>query len=116
MRRILLMLPLLIVLLSVVLLSTSTSREERKKGFVTSCNAEGDRTVTDPEKRRVFHEYCDCAGERVVNKFTESDWKKIDSYQAKGNKEALLKMMTPVIQPCLDELQKKLKEIDSKAE
>ncbi len=95
---------------ALLLASFSNTRESRKKDFIASCNESGDQQLTEPAQRKLFHEYCDCAGEKIVNKFTEADWKRLEKLQNSGQEDEVKKMTMPIVQTCLTEMRRSVAE------
>jgi hypothetical protein len=94
--------------LTVLAQSDRQTPAERKKAFVSSCNEAGDEKLKDSKSRTIFHEYCECAGETLSNKFADADWDEVAQLSKDGKDSLSNAKMTPIIQPCLDELQRKL--------
>ena len=92
------------------LMACQPSKKDMKASFEKSCNQSGDQQFTDPKARQMFHEYCSCAAEQAVNKFTVAEWQELDKMKKDGREEAVKAKLTPVLQPCLDELTKKMSE------
>lgn len=89
-------------LLTFSLLSCSPSKEKIKASFVKSCMQEVE-SQTDPKMKEMMKEYCECSGEKVVNKFSATE---IAAFNTMSKTEMQAKLM-PVIQGCLDELTQK---------
>jgi len=91
-----------VILLGMSLTSCFPSKEKIKEKFVESCVA-GIDPQTDPKIKDLMKEYCECSGEKVVNKFTASE---IAAFEKMSKAEMRAKLM-PVIQGCLNELSRK---------
>jgi hypothetical protein len=79
--------------------------EERtivKTEFVKSCITSGTDGVTDKGMIKAMNTYCECAGEKVVNKFTR---KEIEGFNDMTEAQ-IEKTLMPVIDACLQQLQK----------
>jgi hypothetical protein len=91
-----------VALLGFGLVSCAPSKEKMKEQFVKSCMGEiGEQA--DPKMKAMFKDYCECSGEKVVNKFSA---KEIAAFNNMSKTELQAKLM-PVIQTCLDELSQK---------
>jgi hypothetical protein len=91
-----------VAMLSLGLFSCAPSKEKMKEQFVKSCMGEiGEQA--DPKMKQIFNEYCECSGEKVVNKFSA---KEIAAFNNMSKTELQAKLM-PVIQTCLDDLSQK---------
>ena len=91
-----------VALLSFSLLSCSPSKEKIKASFVKSCMQEVE-SQTVPKMKEMMKDYCECSGEKMVNKFSASEIKAMDKM---SQSEMRAKLM-PVIQDCIDELKQK---------
>lgn len=93
------------------LASCSPSKEDVKKEFIKACNEGGDKQMTTDAAKKVFHDYCECSGEKVADKFSIKELEEFNKLQKTPDparqQELQTKMMT-VIQPCLTELQSKM--------
>ncbi len=93
-----------LLLLPFVLTSCSDKKKKMKAEVVKECVDGGEKQFSDPKIRGFFHEYCECSGEKIVEKISDEEFKAMKS---KSDAETQAKLM-PIIQPCLDELQKKM--------
>ena len=100
-----------LLLLCAFTLTSCTDKKKKLKDQVTKeCIEGGDKQFTDPKIRGYFHEYCECSGERTSEKISGSEWKEFDKMKKEGREAEMQAKLMPVIQPCLDELQKKISE------
>lgn len=83
--------------------SCTPSKEKLKEQFVKSCMGEVEGKV-DPSMKQSMQEYCECSGEKVVNKFSASEMAAFGTM----DKDKLQAKLMPVIQGCLNELQAKI--------
>jgi hypothetical protein len=77
-------------------------RKTVKAEFVKSCISSGTEGTTDKGMIKAMNTYCECAGEKVVNKFTK---KEIESFNTMTEAQ-IEKTLMPVIDACLQQLQK----------
>ena len=90
------------------LASCKDNREEEKKKFVNTCMDQGGNQMADPKMKEYFNEYCECSAEKVLDKYSQKEIEEMEADAKKtGSQEAMMANLMPVVQPCLDELQKK---------
>jgi hypothetical protein len=95
--------------LCITTLISCTDKKKKLKDQVTKeCIEGGDKQFTDPKIREYFHEYCKCSGEKTSEKLSSDQWKEFDKMKKEGREAEMQAKLMPVIQPCLDELQKKI--------
>lgn len=90
------------------LASCKGNREADKKKFVNTCMEQGGNAMADPKMKEYFNEYCECSAEKVLDKYSQKEIDEMEADAKKtGNQEAMMAKLMPVVQPCLDDLQKK---------
>jgi hypothetical protein len=100
-----------VLLLCAFALSSCSDRKKNLKAKVTKeCIEGGDKQFTDSTMRKYFHEYCECSGEKTSEKLSAEEWKEFEKMKKDGREGEIQAKLMPVIQPCLDELQKRIME------
>jgi hypothetical protein len=82
--------------------ASGKEKEMLKEVFVKNCMNAADKS--DEHFYNAMKTYCDCAGEKVVNKFTKEE---MAAFNGMGEAEMEAKLM-PVIKDCLTDLQKEM--------
>ena len=90
--------------------SCEPSKKEIKDEFARSCITEADRQTSDARVRRIAHDYCECAGEKAADKFSPTEWKQLDKMKKEGRVSEMQARIMPVIQPCEEEMRKRIME------
>ena len=89
------------------LASCKGNRDADKAKFVQTCMDQGGKEVTGTMKEH-FRDYCECSAEKVYDKYSQKEVEEMEADAKKaGNGEAMLAKLMPLVQPCLDDLQKK---------
>lgn len=89
-----------IALVAVALSSCGDDKKALKEVFVKNC-----MNASDPKNEKLHNAmktYCDCAGEKVVNKFSKEE---MASFNTMSESDMETKLM-PVIKDCLSDLEK----------
>lgn len=97
---------LAVILVAAACSSCGNDKKALKEEFVKNCMASAG---TDPSNKKIhdaMKTYCDCSGEKVVNKFSTTE---IAAFNGMSETEMQEKLM-PVIKECLDDLQKTVME------
>ncbi|MCW3121107.1 MAG: hypothetical protein JWQ38_599 [Flavipsychrobacter sp.] len=82
--------------------ASGKEKEMLKEVFVKNCMNSADKS--NEQLYNAMKTYCDCAGEKVVNKFTKAEMAAFD-----GMPEAEMEAkLTPVIEDCLSDLKKEM--------
>lgn len=89
------------------LASCNGNREKEKAKFVTTCMEQGGNQMTGAMKG-YFQEYCECSAEKVLDKYSQKEIDEMEADAKKtGSQDAMMAKLMPIVQPCLDDLQKK---------
>ncbi len=56
------------ILMAVMLTSCTDQKKQLKDTVVKNCIESGDQQFPDPKLRAIFHEYCECSGEKTSEK------------------------------------------------
>ena len=89
------------------LASCKGNRDADKAKFVKTCMDQGGSAMTGAMKG-YFQEYCECSAEKVLDKYSQKEIDEMEADAKKtGNQDAMMSKLMPVVQPCLDYLQKK---------
>jgi hypothetical protein len=83
-------------------------RKEMKDIFYNECMTAAD--PNDKETYPVMKKYCDCSGEKMLDKFTRQELEKF----ADMTEEELAEIVMPAIQGCLEKMQKDIEAIEKK--
>jgi len=86
-------------------ISCKPSKDQLKKTFVKSCIEEAGKTVKDEKSKKAIADYCDCAGQKVVDQFSYEELQKLDK---NPNDAELNKKLEPIINTCAEALGKQL--------
>lgn len=97
------------VLAVFALQSCSPSKDDMKKEFVKSCEEGGTAQFASlnmpaDKVKTMVHDYCDCSGDKIVNKYSASEIKEFEKLSPADRDAKLM----PVIQPCINDLQTKV--------
>ena len=105
----------LIVIVFCTAISCSPSKKEIRDEFTKSCIQEADKQTDDPNVRKAVHDYCKCAGEMTSEKLSVTDWTEIDNLKKKGESAAIKAKLMPILQPCEEEMRRKMMADDTTA-
>lgn len=101
------LLPMAFAAAALSLASCKGNRDADKAKFVKTCMDQGGNQMTGAMKG-YFEDYCQCSAEKVLDKYSQKEIDEMEADAKKtGNQEAMMAKLMPVVQPCLDELQKK---------
>lgn len=93
---------LAVILVATALSSCGNDKKALKEEFVKNCMASAGTDASNKKLHDAMQTYCDCSGEKVVNKFSTAE---IAAFNGMSETEMQEKLM-PVIKDCLDDLQK----------
>lgn len=91
--------------------SCQPSKDSLKKDFIKGCVEAGDAKMDDAQMRQAFHEYCECAGEMIVQKMSVKEIVEMNNRRKEGHAEEVEAKFMPVIRPCLLDLEKKMSDL-----
>ena len=94
--------------LCALMTACAPSKSKLKEAVTKECITGGDKQFTDPKIRGYFHDYCECSGEKTSEKLSNDEWKEFNKMKKEGRDAEMQAKLMPIIQPCLDELQKKM--------
>lgn len=86
------------------LFASCNSKDVVKRNFVKKCKESIGQSGQAAEMQKDFEDYCNCAGDKVVEKFSAAEIIKME----KESEAEMMKKMMPVIQPCINDLQQKV--------
>lgn len=95
-------------------LSGFTANDEKtkiaaaKKEFVNSCMEEAVSEDEPEQVRAVFKEFCTCAADNVFKQFDLATLEKLEA----GDEDEMVRTVQPYMQPCMDELERKLQKME----
>ncbi len=69
------------------------------------CIETGDKQFSDSKVKAYFHQYCECSSEKMSEQISREEFTKM---KEEGNDAALQAKIMPIVQPCLDEMEKKM--------
>ncbi len=108
---------ILIVATAIFNLSFQDTQEHAAKKFKQKCMVELTKRVADLDDahKLLMEEYCSCMGVNITAHFqNESLTQLMEDMDNSDKKDEVFKTIGPYIQPCMDELKKKLAALDAK--
>lgn len=94
-------------------ISAQTQKDDAKKTYVEKCKKEFKSKMKDVKISDTdLQQFCECNADKLLSKFTVEEVKKMDEILMNGTaqeKQVVNEKITPIVMPCFNEVQSKMK-------